>query len=153
MKKFLTFIAVSAMGMAIGVGAHAATLKMAYDADPVSLDPHEQLSGGTLQLSHMNFDPLVRWNRDLGFDPRLAESWERIDDKTMRFKLRQGVKFHSGNEMTALDVAWTFDRLKKSPDFKGVFAPFDALNAVDKYTIDIVTNFIRELTIGEIFFD
>jgi peptide/nickel transport system substrate-binding protein len=139
MKKFLTLIAVSAMGMAIGVGAHAATLKMAYDADPVSLDPHEQLSGGTLQLSHMNFDPLVRWNRDLGFDPRLAESWERIDDKTVRFKLRQGVKFHSGNEMTALDVVWTFDRLKKSPDFKGIFAPFDVLNAVDKYTIDIVT--------------
>jgi peptide/nickel transport system substrate-binding protein len=33
--------------------ASAATLKMAYDADPVSMDPHEQLAGGTLQLSHI----------------------------------------------------------------------------------------------------
>ena len=139
MNNFIKFVALPIVGMAIGVGANAATLKMAYDADPVSLDPHEQLSGGTLQLSHMMFDPLVRWNRELGFDPRLAESWERVDDKTVRFKLRQGVKFHSGNEMTALDVAWTFDRLKKSPDFKGIFAPFEALNAVDKYTVDIVT--------------
>ncbi|MFC1680826.1 ABC transporter substrate-binding protein [Pseudomonadota bacterium] len=139
MNKLLRLVAVSALGMAIGTAAHAATLKMAYDADPVSLDPHEQLSGGTLQLSHMMFDPLVRWNQELGFDPRLAESWERVDDKTVRFKLRQGVKFHSGNEMTALDVAWTFDRLRKSPDFKGIFAPFDAVNVVDKYTIDIVT--------------
>ena len=55
--------------------AQANTLKMAYDADPVSLDPHEQLSGGTLQLSHMVFDPLVRWTQDLQFEARLAESW------------------------------------------------------------------------------
>ena len=90
MNKILKLVAVYAVGMAIGTAAHAATLKMAYDADPVSLDPHEQLSGGTLQLSHMIFDPLVRWNQELGFDPRLAESWERLDDKTVRFKLRQG---------------------------------------------------------------
>ncbi len=139
MKKFFKFLVISVLGMTVGVAANAATLRMAYDADPVSLDPHEQLSGGTLQLSHMIFDPLVRWNQELGFDPRLAESWERLDENTFRFKLRKGVKFHSGNEMTALDVSWTFDRLKKSPDFKGIFAPFEALNVVDQHTIDIVT--------------
>ncbi|HAC27058.1 MAG TPA: nickel/dipeptide/oligopeptide ABC transporter substrate-binding protein, partial [Marinobacter hydrocarbonoclasticus] len=84
-------------------------LKMAYDADPVTLDIHEQLSGGILQLSHMTFDPLLRWTKDLGFEPRLAESWERVDDKTMRFKLREGVKFHSGNELTTADVKFTFE--------------------------------------------
>jgi len=140
-KLLLPAIAAAAisLSMAAITPAYAKTLKMAYDADPVSLDPHEQLSGGTLQLSHMIFDPLVRWTKDLGFEGRLAEKWERVDDKTMRFHLRKGVKFHSGNEMTALDVSWTFDRLKKSPDFKGLFVPFDALNVVDKYTLDLVT--------------
>jgi len=135
--------AVAAVALSIGMSganpAYAKTLKMAYDADPVSLDPHEQLSGGTLQLSHMIYDPLVRWTQELGFAPRLAEKWERIDEKTMRFTLRKGVKFHSGNELTSLDVSWTFDRLKKSPDFKGLFVPFDALNIVDKHTFDLVT--------------
>ncbi|MFQ5756510.1 MAG: ABC transporter substrate-binding protein [Acidiferrobacterales bacterium] len=139
MKRLMTVVAAGALGLALAVPVGAKTLKMAYDADPVSLDPHEQLSGGTLQLSHMVFDPLIRWNQDLGFDSRLAEKWERIDDKTVRFYLHKGVKFHSGNEMTALDVRWTFDRLKRSPDFKGIFAPFEALNVVDKYTVDIVT--------------
>ncbi|MFA9418828.1 MAG: ABC transporter substrate-binding protein, partial [Gammaproteobacteria bacterium] len=46
-------------------GVNAKTLRLAYDADPVTLDIHEQLSGGTLQLSHMSFDPLIRWTRDL----------------------------------------------------------------------------------------
>ncbi|WP_281645955.1 ABC transporter substrate-binding protein [Parendozoicomonas sp. Alg238-R29] len=114
-------------------------LKMAYDADPVSLDPHEQLSGGTLQMSHLVFDPLVRWNNNLQFDGRLAEKWERIDDLTVRFHLRKGVKFHSGNELTSTDVKWTFDRLLSSPDFKGVFEPFEGMNVVDEYTIDLVT--------------
>jgi len=139
MKRATTFVAGTVLALAFAVPATAATLKMAYDADPVSMDPHEQLSGGTLQLSHMIFDPLVRWNQELGFDPRLATKWERIDDKTVRFTLREGVKFHSGNEMTALDVRWTFDRLKRSPDFKGIFAPFESLNVVDKYTVDLVT--------------
>lgn len=124
---------------AAGMGS-AQTLNFAYDADPVSLDPHEQLSGGTLQLSHMVFDPLVRWNKDLGFDPRLAESWERIDDTTVLFKLREGVKFHSGNEMTAEDVVYTIERLKSSPDFKGIFAGWASARAVDDYTVEIKTD-------------
>ncbi|UXX82972.1 ABC transporter substrate-binding protein [Roseovarius pelagicus] len=120
--------------------ASAQTLNFAYDADPVSLDPHEQLSGGTLQLSHMVFDPLVRWNKDLGFDARLAESWERVDDTTMRFKLREGVTFHSGNPMTAADVVWTIDRLKSSPDFKGIFSGWTSATAVDDMTVEIKTD-------------
>lgn len=123
---------------AAGLGS-AQTLNFAYDADPVSLDPQEQLSGGTLQLSHMVFDPLVRWNKDLGFDPRLAESWERVDDTTIRFNLRQGVKFHTGNDMTAEDVVYTIERLKSSPDFKGIFAGWVSATALDDYTVEIKT--------------
>lgn len=121
--------------------AHAqTTVKVAYDADPVSLDPHEQLSGGTLQLSHMVFDPLVRWTQDLQFEPRLAESWEQIDPLTTRFHLRDGVTFHSGNTLTAADVDWTFDRLKESPDFKGIFSLFTDVKVIDDNTFDLITS-------------
>jgi len=119
--------------------ASAKELRMAYDADPVTLDIHEQLSGGILQLSHMSFDPLIRWTKELSFQPRLAISWQRINVSTVRFSLRKGVKFHSGNTMTAQDFKWTFNRLKESPDFKGIFANFETLNVVDDYTIDLVT--------------
>lgn len=118
---------------------YAKTLRMAYDADPVSLDPHEQLSAATLQLSHLVFDPLLRWRKDYTFEPRLAERWEAIDDVTTRFYLRKGVKFHSGREMTSKDVKWTFDRLKTSPDFKGLYVPFKEAKIIDDYTVDLVT--------------
>lgn len=130
----------AAAAVLLSVSAQANTLRMAYDADPVSLDPHEQLSGGTLQLSHMVFDPLVRWTQDLEFEPRLATAWERLDDLTYRFTLRRGVKFHSGNPFTAKDVCYTFDRLKKSPDFKGLFEPFAGCRIVDDYTVELKTH-------------
>ncbi|MDN3608712.1 ABC transporter substrate-binding protein [Vibrio ostreicida] len=140
MKTMKSKLVVALMAAGLSLSAAAADITVAYDADPVSLDPHEQLSGGTLQMSHMVFDPLIRFTQTMEFEPRLAESWKRIDNETMRFNLRKGVKFHSGNELTADDVVWTFDRLKKSADFKGIFAPLVALNKVDDYTIEIKTD-------------
>jgi peptide/nickel transport system substrate-binding protein len=117
----------------------AKTLRMAYDSDPTSLDPHEQLSGATLQLSHLLFDPLIRFRQDLSIEPRLAKSYEKIDERTTRFHLREGVKFQSGRTLGAEDVVWTFDRLKQSPDFKALFEPFEEARAVDDLTVDLVT--------------
>ena len=128
--------------------AGAKTLKLAVDADPVSLDPHVQLSGGMLQYSHMVFDPLVRWDKNMEIEPRLATTWERIDPLTLRMHLRDDVKFHSGNPFTAKDVAWTLARLKTSPDYKGLFEPFAEPVIVDDHTIDIVTKKPYGLTLN-----
>ncbi len=61
------------------------------------------------------------YDRLIGFDPRkpggelgpmLAESWNATPDNTQFvFRIRRGVKFHSGNPLTAHDVAYTFKRV------------------------------------------
>lgn len=131
-------LATIAFAILVGTSAQAQnTLRVAYDADPVSLDPYEQLSGGTLQLSHLIFDPLVRWTQDHQIEARLAERWEYLDDHTMRFYLRQNVEFHSGNILSAKDVEWTFNRLKRSGDFKAIFEPFQAIEVVNDHTFDV----------------
>lgn len=132
--------AAALLGAFTSVASAEVTVRVAYDADPVSLDPHEQLSGGTLQFSHMAFDPLLRWTQDLDFEPRLAESWEQIDATTTRFHLRDGVTFHSGNTLSATDVEWTFDRLKASDDFKGIFSLFTDVKVIDDTTFDLITS-------------
>jgi peptide/nickel transport system substrate-binding protein len=139
-KKIFSILALVATSLLLwSMTANAATLKLAMDADPVSLDPHVQLSGGMLQYSHMVFDPLVRWAPDGSFEPRLAEKWEVVNPTTTRFFLRKGVKFHSGNEFTADDVVFTLARLKASDDFKGLFEYFTAAKAVDANTVDLIT--------------
>jgi len=147
MKRFLLVLLAAAL-LACPALAGAKTLRLAIDADPVSLDPHVQLSGGMLQYSHIVFDPLVRWTKAMDFEPRLAERWERLDPLTLRFFLRRGVKFHSGNPFTAKDVVWTLERLKRSQDFKGLFEPFGPAVAVDDYTVDIITTKPYGLTLN-----
>ncbi|QUM77200.1 ABC transporter substrate-binding protein [Moritella sp. 24] len=140
MKTLKTKLAIALMAAGLSFSAAAADITVAYDADPVSLDPHEQLSGGTLQMSHMLFDPLVRFTKDFDFEGRIAEKWERVNDTTFRFHLRKGVKFHSGNQLTADDVVWTFDRLKLSVDYKNIFSPYEKMTKVDDYTVEIVSS-------------
>lgn len=140
MKKIIKrSLAMLLLSTSVFMHAQANTINIAYDADPVTLDPQEQLSGGMLQFSHMVFDPLVRWDRQLGFEARLADKWERVDDKTMRFTLRKGVTFHSGNKLTTKDIQFSFNRLKESADFKAIFSEFESVNIIDDLTFDLVT--------------
>jgi peptide/nickel transport system substrate-binding protein len=48
------------------------------------------------------------WIGDLSQRPGLATAWRRIDDRTVELDLRQGVRFHNGDVMTAEDVAFSF---------------------------------------------
>ncbi len=139
MKKFVLMITTVFLVLSLTFTAGAKTLKVGFAADPSSLDIQVQLAGEQLQLSHWVNDPLVRWTKEMTIEPRLATKWERLDNLTMRFYLRKGVKFHSGNPFTAKDVKWSFDRMAKSTDFKGLLAPFDGAYVVDDYTIDIKT--------------
>ncbi len=139
-NRFLVATCLITLSLMPFATASAKDLRIAYDAGPVTLDIHEQLSDSLLQLSHMSFDPLIRWTRELAFENRLATSYARLNPNTVRFKLRKGVRFHSGNPMTAADFKWTFERLKASFDFRNIFASFVELKVVDDYTIDLVTS-------------
>ncbi|WP_281979043.1 ABC transporter substrate-binding protein [Pseudorhizobium flavum] len=50
------------------------------------------------------------WMGNQGPVAGLATEWRRIDDKTLELRLRQGVKFHNGDELTAEDVVFSFSK-------------------------------------------
>lgn len=84
---------------------------------------------------------------------RLAESWSVSEDgKTLTIKLRQGVKSHAGNELTADDVQWTWDR-SWALDAVGAFYAKFILNmkeptwkVIDKYTWALTTPEVNVMT-------
>lgn len=57
----------------------------------------------------------------------------------MRFTLRIGVTFHSGNKLITKDIQFSFNRLKESADFKAIFSEFESVNIIDDLTFDLVT--------------
>lgn len=82
-------------------------------AEPASLDPiFETNLASTLVFMNL-YDTLIEFTPELGYSPQLAESYEIAPDGlSVTFTLRDGVLFHSGREMTADDVLYSFDRLR-----------------------------------------
>jgi len=81
--------------------------------EPLTLDPQKAQQADEFQVLYNVCEGLVAYDpATLAPVPGLAESWTVSDDGTVyTFKLRQGVKFHNGREMTADDVVYTFNRL------------------------------------------
>jgi len=77
-----------------------------------AIDPVKIADGGGITVLSQVAETLVLSGADLTAKPLLAESWSPNKDGTVwTFKLRKGVKFHSGKTMNADDVVATFDRL------------------------------------------
>ncbi len=84
------------------------------------------------------YDTLIFPNAEGGVDTWLAESWEVSEDgTTYTFKLREGVTFHDGSELTASDVVYSFDRQTGIGEgFAYMLADADSATAVDDYTVE-----------------
>ncbi len=79
--------------------------------NPTTLDPAKVEDGDTIDLLQQTYETLVYWDSENKVAPKLAEKWEILDGgKTYKFTLKQGVKFHSGKEMTSADVKWSIER-------------------------------------------
>ncbi len=134
-------VAASALAICVAGGAQAKTFKWAFQGDAQSLDPHTLNETFTLGFLSNVYEGLVRRGPDLQILPSLAESWELLDPNHWRFKLRQGVKFHNGNDFNADDVVFTFDRIRKDgSDMKTKVAPDTKVVKVDDYTVDFITS-------------
>ncbi len=112
-----------------------------------SLDPATQIAGEEGSLEWVIYDNLVTYDRqDVNkIQPDLAEKWDvSADGKTYTFTLRKGVKFSTGNELTADDVVYTYKRGMKinHPNFPRldlylVDDSNQAIKKVDDYTVQM----------------
>jgi peptide/nickel transport system substrate-binding protein len=79
-------------------------------------------------------ESLIALDRDNNWVPCLAESWKWIDDRTIEFKLREGVKFHNGESFDAevVRVNWEAYRRMETP------RPFRFLVPADETLLEII---------------
>lgn len=88
-------------------------LVIAENETPENLDPANATNSTVDQLLLGVYDTLVQFSAgEVEVSPRIAESWAISEDgRTYTFKLKEGVTFHDGTELTAEDVVFTLDRL------------------------------------------
>ena len=130
------------MGVAVTLAgiAEAKTFRYATTGDVLGLDPHANNEGPTNTMKGNLYGRLLHRKADLSLEPDLATKWEKLDATTWRFSLRQGVKFHNGNDFNADDVLFSYKRqTQESSDMSFALATIEEIRKVDDYTIDIIT--------------
>lgn len=155
MHRFKSALAAVAIAASLGGTALAddrPDVVVAVNDLPGSLESIEEMGNVAVRITYSMFDPLIR--RDFLANetgnaskliPGLAESWKRIDDRTIELKLREGVRFHNGDELTSDDVVFSLSagRGHGYNPLIGAARRFmltlSHVEPVDKYTVRIVS--------------
>jgi peptide/nickel transport system substrate-binding protein len=139
-------VALVALALVLPAQAWAAPrgqVVIAQGVDPTTLDPHWHEETPAYNVLLNIYDTLLFRDKDLKIIPWLATSWKLVNPTTWEFKLRQGVKFHNGEDFDAEAVKFSLDRLR-DPELKnrqaGNFRLVTSVEVVDKYTVRILTS-------------
>ena len=96
----------------VGTPKRGGTLLGAQEVDPISLDPHTNSNLSALQGYEHAYEGLTTYDERMNVVPALATRWEISGDgMTYTFHLREGVRFHNGQTMTADDVQYSINRV------------------------------------------
>ncbi|NNU82217.1 ABC transporter substrate-binding protein [Halovulum dunhuangense] len=125
----------------IGGAAAAETFRWAGTTDPQTMDPHAANLAPVTSFLNNIYEGLVRRDREMRIEPSLATAWAPLEGEDgWRFTLRQGVRFHGGEEFTADDVLFSYERGRSdSSDVRSWFAPVTEVRVVDDHTVDFLT--------------
>ena len=139
-KKCLTTI-LTALALAGGATAADApksggTLVIGSTQVPRHLNGAVQSGIATALPSTQLFASLLRYDAEWKPHPYLAQSWELAPDgKSLTLHLRKDAVFHDGKPVTSADVAFSVMAVKKNHPFQTMFAPVEAVDTPDPYTV------------------
>jgi len=133
----------------ISFGQEKKELVVALDEIPRQLDPLLYQTNPGYRVMQNIYDTLltVDYGGDGTIQPALAESWKRVDGRTIDLTLREGVVFHDGSPLTAEDVVFSFGPERRtdpnSPGFgtaQQFLSAIKTVEAVDERTIRVTSS-------------
>src|SRR5436309_5082654 len=131
-----------AVGQAQEQPRRGGTLTVITPSDVQTFDPHDAV-GFSVRVFANIYEPLFRKDEKGVLNGHLAQSWRLLDPTRLHVILRKGVKFHSGNELTAEDVKFTYERQLNPNDLARDAAVIKMLKTpiqvVDRYTLVLET--------------
>lgn len=154
-RAMLRTIVICSMALGGAPLAHAEQdITIAVGTPPTSLDPHFHAFAPNVALSEHIFEPLVKLDADSKPVSALAESWKLVDNLNWEIKLRHGVRFHDGSELSADDVLWSLERPSTIVGSPGSFTMFtrsiERATKIDAHTIRITTRTPYPLLVNDL---
>ena len=141
-RAFAAGLGILALLAGLALPAHAqkrgGTVVVGNDEDAVGLDPHLSFAFASSNFYEHAYTGLTRFNPKMEIEGDLATSWETPNPTTYVFRLRKGVRFHNGREMTADDVKYSIDRVRDKANgspIRDTYASVEAVEVVDRSTV------------------
>lgn len=125
-------------------GAQGGDLVIGQLSDAVSLDPHGSNDTPSSNVAYNIYEALLIQDENMELQPGLATEWERVDDLTWQFTLREDVTFHDGSEFNADVVQANFERILDEDIASPrafLYEMVEEINVVDDYTVEFVTEY------------
>ena len=138
-----------------GTPVEGGTIKVGISQDLDSLDPHKVVAAGTKEVIFNIYEGLVKPDKDGNLVEAVASGYTISDDaKVYTFTLRDGVKFHNGEEVTVDDVKYSIDRCADTSNgapLVSAYSIIQEVNVIDDKTVEIVlsepdTEFLAYMT-------
>ncbi len=141
-SKFLFVMVILSLILAsCGGGGQTATVRIGWAGSPDTLNPGTAVLSEAYTIFALVYDTIYEYQLDGTYKLDVAESADVSDDGlTWTFKIRDGIKFHDGESMTAEDVAFSVNLYKSNPDYvylNSYTANFDTVEATDDTTVVI----------------
>jgi peptide/nickel transport system substrate-binding protein len=135
----LGIVSLCLIPQAVAKSDEAFEVTVGLEGDVLSFDPYVYDETISNAICDHVYEALALTDNNLQSVPGLAERWEISDDLlTWTFYLRKGVKFHNGNEFTADDVIFSFDRAQEPfSKYSQVFGSVKDYKKLDDYTVVI----------------
>lgn len=114
-------------------------LVVGHHIDPDNLEPFSNTTAAFQSVTASTIEQLVMFAPDgSGIQPCLAESWNWSDDsKTLELKLREGVKFHNGEDWNAEAAKFNIELLMNAKAYSYWVGEFESVEVVDNNTVAI----------------
>jgi peptide/nickel transport system substrate-binding protein len=141
LTRYVAALALVAGPLAAGPGDNSLTIGLGEE--PPGFDGYISTARDGVLLTRHLYDMLIYRNPEtFDYEPLLATEWNRVDDLTWEFKLREGVTFHDGSAFTAEDVVWTlttYANPETGARSQASVQWIDRVEAVDDMTVRIVS--------------
>ena len=126
-------------GKSDGAARSGGKLTIGSLTEPPALDPYHQAADARIRVTVLAYQGLFYESATGDPIPLLAESYTQSPDGlSYTFKLRRGVKFHTGQSMTSADVKYSYDYIrdpKNGSPGAGDFSTIESISAPDDYTV------------------
>lgn len=123
-------------------GVDTQRLVFAQSVDPRSMDPQNSNQTSAERVNRNLYNRLFQRDENMEIVPELVTDYERLDDETWRFTIRQDVTFHNGDALSAKDVEYSIDRVITDETLleHSWFSQVSGVEAVDDYEVEITTD-------------